>query len=444
MYTKKTLFMIDRYSTPSMTAIWSKEAKYNCWLQVELAICEAHAELGTIPSGALKEIHTKAAFHLDRCQELEKITHHDLMAFVQNLSESIGEFGKYIHLGVTSYDIIDTALGMMLQDSCKILLKSAKKLSKTIADLGQKHAHLPMIGRTHGIHAEPITFGFKLAGWYAEIQRNMQRLYQLQKEVSVGKISGAVGIHAFVSPQLEEIVCQKLGLKPDPVSTQIVTRDRHAHFMNTLALFGATIERIATELRNLQRTEIAEVQESFYQGQTGSSAMPHKQNPWKCETLCGLSRILRSNAQAMMETVMSWHERDLTNSAVERIVLPDSCHLVDFMTNSLCSILEEITINKENIKRNLELLGDLVYSEHLMIALIHAGLSREEAYKLAQTYAKASIKNKDFQQQINNDPTISSLLTDQKMFEIFSLKHHLRHVDHSLRIFSIQSPESKE
>jgi adenylosuccinate lyase len=428
--------MIERYSTQEISNIWSRQAKYERWLEVELAICEAYAEKGEIPQEALQFIRERAQFDLKRCDELEKITQHDLMAFVYNLSENVGEAGRYIHLGVTSYDIIDTALGMMLRDSALVILQAAKNLQATLKALGTRYADQPMMGRTHGIHAEPITFGFKIAGWYAELDRNIQRLEQAQEEVSVGKISGAVGVHAFTSPELEEKICHKLGLKPDPVSTQIINRDRHAHFVNVLALLGSGLERITTELRNLQRTEILEVQEVFEVGQTGSSAMPHKRNPWRSETVCGLARVLRSYALAMMESVTTWHERDLTNSSLERIVLPDACHLAHFMLLRVNEILQKLVILPAHMERNLKLMGDLVYSEHLMVALIQAGLSREEAYKIAQQLAaKAWDEEQDYKTLVLENPEIQKHLSPDQIQRVFDLEHHLRNVKHSYAVF---------
>ncbi len=421
-----------------MNAIWSRHAKYEQWQEVEVVICEVHAEMGTIPVEAAKAVRSKARFELDRCDEIERETRHDLMAFVRNLAENIGEEGRYVHLGVTSYDVIDTALGMMLRDSCEVLLESCRKLSVQIERLAKTHAHTPCIGRTHGIHAEPITFGFKCANWLAELQRNMKRLEYSREDVAMGKISGAVGIHAITSPHMEDLVCAKLGLKSEPASTQIINRDRHAHFMNTLALMGAGLERIATELRNLQRTEILEVQEAFAKGQTGSSAMPHKRNPWNSETVCGLARLLRANAHAMLESVATWHERDLTNSSLERIIFPDSCQLADFMLGRLTTILEGLVVNEDNMERNLRQMGDLVFSEHLMIHLIHAGMKREEAYKVAQRNAAQSWDSgADFKSCVYGDADVQARLGAAELDEIFSLEHHLRNVDHTLNAVGI-------
>lgn len=425
--------MIERYTTSAMNAIWSRQAKYERWKDVEIAICEAHAEAGAIPSSALEDIKGKASFTLDRCDEIEAETRHDLMAFVRNLAETTGPSGRFIHFGVTSYDVIDTALGLMLRDSCDVILTSIDRLAREIERLAQEHAATPMIGRTHGIHAEPITFGFKCANWFAELSRNRTRIEQARRQVAVGKVSGAVGVHAITSPEIEMRVCEHLGLEPDPATTQIINRDRHAAFLNALALLGAGLERIATELRNLQRTEILEVQEAFASGQTGSSAMPHKRNPWNSETVCGLARLLRANAHAMLESVATWHERDLTNSSLERIVFPDSCHLADFMLGRLTTILSGLQVFPESMSTNMRKMGDLVFSEHVMIALIGAGMAREDAYKVAQRNAAKAWEGADFKASIMADPDVKARLSGDQLEEIFSLDHHLRNVRHTLK-----------
>ncbi len=421
-----------------MNAIWSRQAKYETWREVELAIVEAHAEMGAVPRDALETIRAKASFDLARCDEIEIETRHDLMAFVRNLSETTGPEGRFIHLGVTSYDVIDTALGLMLARSCDVLISSATALRAEIGRLAKEHVKTPEIGRTHGIHAEPITFGFKVANWYAELDRNISRLRAAREDVAVGKVSGAVGVHAITSPEMERIVCEKLGLKPDPASTQIINRDRHASFLNELALLGAGLERIATELRNLQRTEILEVQEMFAAGQTGSSAMPHKRNPWNSETVCGLARLLRGNSHAMLESVATWHERDLTNSSLERIVFPDSCHLADFMLNRLTTILKGLQVFEDRMMTNLRQMGDLVFSEHVMIALIHAGMSREDAYKVAQRNAAKAWEGADYKTSVANDPDVKERLCPEKVEEIFSLEHHLRYAGYTLEAVGIE------
>ncbi len=397
-----------------------------------MAICEAHAEAGTIPAADMAQIREKAQFDIARCDEIEKETRHDLAAFVRNLEENIGPAGRWIHFGVTSYDVIDTALGMMLRDSCDVLLKSAEALQSEIDRLAREHRSTPMIGRTHAIHAEPITFGFKCASWAYELQRNVQRLREMRVEVAFGKISGAVGIHAHIEPEMEASICAKLGLQPEPISTQIINRDRHAAFLNLLALLGAGLERIATELRNLQRTEILEVQEAFRAGQTGSSAMPHKRNPWSSETVVGLSRILRGHAGAMLESVPTWHERDLTNSSLERVVLPDSCQLADFMLKRMASILQGLEIKQDNMVRNLRLMGDLVFSEHLMTSLIRKGLTRKDAYKIAQRHAASAWDGEDFKSSVFADEEVRGQLSEEELEVVFSLEHHLRNAGHNI------------
>jgi len=424
--------MIDRYCTPAMNAIWSRQAKYQRWQDVEIAICEGWAEVGVVPAGDLSEIQSKSAFTLERCDELELETRHDLVAFVRCLEENVGPAGRWIHYGVTSYDVIDTASAMMLRDSCSVLLESAGKLRETILGLAQEHMGTPCIGRTHGIHAEPVTFGFKCSNWLAELDRNIVRIRECKRDLSYGKISGAVGIHAVVDPAMEVSVLKRLGLEQEPASTQIVNRDKHANFLNTLALLGAGLERIATELRNLQRTEILEVQEAFAAGQTGSSAMPHKRNPWNSETVCGLARLLRGNAMAMLESVATWHERDLTNSSLERVIFPDSCQLADFMLNRMNRILSGLVVMPENMQTNLRKMGDLVFSEHLMVALVGKGLSRAAAYKVAQRNAAMAWDGHDFKSSVQEDETVKEHLSSEEIEHIFSLDHHLRNAQFTL------------
>jgi adenylosuccinate lyase len=372
-------------------------------------------------------IRSRASFTLERSDELEKETRHDLVAFVRNLEENVGPAGRWIHFGVTSYDVIDTATAMMLRDSADVLLESASRLRTEIDRLEREYGDAPQIGRTHGVHAEPITFGHKCRSWRNELDRNAERLERSRAEVAVGKISGPVGIHGITSPELERRVCARLGLGVDEVTTQIINRDRHASFLNTLALLGAGLERIATELRNLQRTEILEVQEGFAAGQTGSSAMPHKRNPWNSETVCGLSRLLRANAHALLESVASWHERDLTNSSLERVVFPDSCQLADFMLNRMASILKGLQVFPERMLQNLRMMGDLVFSEHLMVALVRAGMSRADAYKVAQRNAAKAWEGADYKASVEEDPDVRERLTPVQVQEVFSLEHHLRH-----------------
>ncbi len=430
--------MIDRYCTPAMTAIWSRDAKYQRWLDVEIAIAEAWVLAGVAPAADLDTIRANAGFDLARCDELELETRHDLMAFVRCVSERISPEvrdnplaehlpSRWIHFGATSYDVIDTALAMMLRDSCDVLLRSIEGLREAILAKWRAFGPTPCIGRTHGIHAEPITFGHKCQGWIEELERARSRIEYGKEDIAVGKISGPVGIHAHVSPEMEAGICERLGLRPDPSSTQIVARDRHAHLLSTFAVLAGSLERIATELRNLQRTEILEVQEEFAKGQTGSSAMPHKRNPWNSETVCGLARVVRGNAHAMLESVMTWHERDLTNSSLERIVLPDTCQLMDFMLVRLTRIMNGIVVMPANMAKNLRQMGDLAFSEHVMVALIRAGMSREAAYKVAQRNAARSWEGEDFKTSVAADPEVTARLSPDEVEEIFSLDHHLRH-----------------
>ena len=422
--------MIERYSLPAMKVIWSEENKFQSWLDVELAVCEAWEHFGIIPEGATAAIKAGAEFTVDRIYEIEKETAHDLIAFVKAVTENLGEEGRYVHYGVTSYDIEDTATALRMRQAADIIIEDLEKLLTAIAKLAREYKMTPMIGRTHGVQAEPITFGFKMAVWYSEVKRDLERMQATRKAVSVGKISGAVGIFANVDPKVEEYVCNKLGLEPAPVSTQIVQRDRHAQFMTTLSIIASSCENFATEMRNLQRTEILEVQEMFLPGQRGSSAMPHKRNPWRFESICGLARVVRSNSQPAMENIVSWHERDLTNSAAERVIMPDSCLATDFMLNSLAKLLDRLELRTDNMKRNLEMMGQLVFSEHVLLALIMKGMTREEGYKVAQrNAAKCWDEGISFRQALEKDPDVENRLTSEDLDKCFDLDHHFRNVD---------------
>lgn len=422
--------MIDRYSLPGMKAIWSERNKFQSWLDVEIAVCEAQEKFGAIPAGVTDKIKAGAKFSVERIEEIEKETAHDLIAFVKCVTENLGDEGKYVHYGVTSYDIEDTATALRMRQAADLIIHDLEALLEAIAKLAKAHKMTPMIGRTHGVQAEPITFGFKMAVWYSEVQRDLERMQAARETISVGKISGAVGIFGNIGPDQEEYVCNLLGLKPAPVSTQIIQRDRHAQFLTTLAIIASSCENFATEMRNLQRTEILEVQEMFLPGQRGSSAMPHKRNPWRFETICGLARVVRSNAIPAMENIVSWHERDLTNSAAERIIIPDSCLAVDFMLQSLTKLLDRLEVNDANMKRNLEMMGQLVFSEHVLLALVRKGMTREEGYKVCQrNAAKCWDENVSFRQALEQDEDVKSRLTAQDLDECFDLEHHLRNVD---------------
>jgi adenylosuccinate lyase len=429
--------MIDRYTTPEMRALWDPQNKTQRWLDVEIAVCEGLEHFGAIPAGTTDKIRAGAKFDLSRIAELERETRHDVMAFVKNVQEHLGEEGRFVHYGITSYDVVDTALSLLLRDSADIILRRAEGLTEVIRRRAREHKDTLQIGRTHGIHAEPITFGFKLAGWLDEMNHNLERLRAAREMVAVGKVSGAVGTHANIDPRVEEYVCKSLGLGVAPVSTQIISRDRHAQLVTTLAILAASLERFATEVRNLQRTEILEVQEYFAEGQKGSSAMPHKRNPWNSETVSGLARVVRGNVVPMLESVTTWHERDLANSSVERIILPDTCTLVDWMLWKFTDILDRLIVYPENMRRNLEKMGGLVCSEQVMLALIGTGLSREEAYTTVQRNAAKAWSGENFQHAIANDPLVKERLSGEEIAHCFDVQYHLKNLQHTFEKLGI-------
>jgi len=421
--------MIPRYSLPEMKAIWEQQNKYQKWLDVEIAVAEGLAEYGYIPKDAPAKIKAGAKFTVERILEIEETTQHDVMAFVKAVTENLGEEGKYVHYGITSYDVVDTALGLLLKESADLIIADLERLAEIVRARAREHKHTLMIGRTHGIHAEPITFGFKLAGWYAQIRRDTERMKAARHAVSFGKVSGAVGIYANVDPKVEQYVCKKLGLKPAEHSTQIIARDRHAQFLTALAIIAGSLENFATELRNLQRTEILEVQEYFAKGQKGSSAMPHKRNPRLSEQVAGLARVVRANALPALENIVTWHERDLTNSSVERIIMPDSCILVDYLLNTFARVVERLVIYPENMMRNLEKMGGLVFSERVMLKLVEKGLSREEAYVIAQENAAKAWAGESFREALESDSRVAAVIGKDELAEVFDYKHHVRNVD---------------
>ncbi|PIX27384.1 MAG: adenylosuccinate lyase, partial [Chloroflexi bacterium CG_4_8_14_3_um_filter_45_15] len=378
--------MIERYSRPQMKKIWSEENKFDKWLQVEIAVCEAWLALGKIPQEAITKIR-KASYNLDHIADFLKVTHHDMTAFLKSVSQSLGEESRFLHLGLTSSDVMDTALGLQLEEAANLLAQDVAELILVLEDKAIEHKYTIMMGRTHGVHAEPTTFGLKMALWREEMKRNSQRLSEAAKQVSVGKISGAVGTYATVPPEVERIACDKLGLLPVPISSQIIQRDRHAQFVTTLALIATSLEKFATEIRGLQRTEILEVEEPFEAGQTGSSAMPHKRNPELCERVCGLARLIRGYALTSMENVALWHERDISHSSAERIILPDSCLALDYMLYIFSSVMRELKVYSENMRRNLELTQGVIFSQRVLLTLIDKGMSREEAYRVVQDNA---------------------------------------------------------
>jgi len=413
-----------------MKAIWSEQNKFQAWLEVEIAVCEAQEHFGKIPAGTTDKIKAGAKFSVERIDEIERETHHDLIAFVKAVTENLGEEGRYVHYGVTSYDIEDTATALRMRQAADLIIEDLEKLLKAIAKLAKEHKMTPMIGRTHGVQAEPITFGFKMAVWYSQVQRDLVRMQAAREAISYGKISGAVGVFGNIDPQAEERICNNLGLQPAPVSTQIIQRDRHAQFLTTLAIIASSCENFATEMRNLQRTEILEVQEMFLPGQRGSSAMPHKRNPWRFESICGLARVVRSNSIPAMENVVSWHERDLTNSAAERIVIPDNCLATDFMLQSLTKLLDRLEVNVGNMQRNLEMMGQLVFSEHVLLALVLKGMTRDEGYKVCQrNAAKCWDQDIPFREALEQDEDVKRLLSEAELNDCFNLEHHLRNID---------------
>jgi adenylosuccinate lyase len=417
--------MIARYTLPEMARLWSDESKFSSWLKVEIAVCEAKSEKGEIPPGALANIKRKAAFDIKRINEIEAVTDHDVIAFLTNVAENVGEDSKYIHVGLTSSDILDTSLAVQMKEAGRLIKQKLLETSAILKEMAPQYADTVCIGRTHGIHAEPTVFGLKLALWYAEIARDLKRLVLAIKEISVGKLSGAVGNFANISPEIEEMVCKKLGLKPAEVSTQVIQRDRHAYFLSVLAVIGGTVEKIATEIRNLQRTEIQELEEGFAKGQKGSSAMPHKRNPITCERLAGLARILRANSLAAMENIALWHERDITHSSVERVIIPDSTTLLHYMLHKLNNVLSNLRVNSGRMKENLELTRGLVFSQRLLLALTAKMPAREEAYKIVQSLAmKCWEKSLDFKKLVSSSPDVIKYLKPKEIDSLFDISYY--------------------
>jgi adenylosuccinate lyase len=412
-----------------MKCLWSEEKKYQKWLEVEVAALEAWSELGKVPPESLQRIKEKASFNVKRIKEIEEEVNHDVIAFVTQVAESVGEEGRYIHYGLTSSDVVDTALSLLMREAAEILLKEAEKLFKSLKEKAFEYRDLLMVGRTHGVHAEPITFGQKLALWTFETHRNMERLRRAKEVISYGKISGAVGNYAHTPPFVEEYVCSKLNLKVAPASSQILQRDRHAEYLSHLAIFGASLEKFAQEIRHLQRTEVLEVLEPFIKGQKGSSAMPHKKNPVLCERICGLARVLRANQQAALENIALWHERDISHSSVERIIIPDSTTLLHYLLRKFQFILENMQINEDKMKENLNLTQGLIFSQRALLALIEKGLSRDEAYAVVQKNAfKTWEGEKSFQENLLSDDDVLKHLTPQEIEEIFDLRSFTRNL----------------
>ncbi|WP_022663432.1 adenylosuccinate lyase [Paucidesulfovibrio longus] len=420
--------MIERYSRPEMAALWTLENKFRAWLEVELAVCEAWCELGVVPAEDMRIIREKADFELDRILEIEERTKHDVIAFLTAVEEKVGPASRWIHLGCTSSDIVDTANGLLLTRAGAIIAEDLDKLLAVLRRMADEHKGRLCMGRTHGIHAEPTTFGLKLTGFYAEFKRHKARLDAAREGVRVGKISGAVGTYAHLSPELEERALNILGLAVDPVSTQIIQRDRHAHFFTALALLAGGIERLGTELRHLQRTEVLEVEEGFSKGQKGSSAMPHKKNPISAENLCGLSRLVRTNALASMENMPLWHERDISHSSVERVIMPDSTILMDYILARMTGLLDRLKVNADNMDRNLQGSFGLFYSQRLLMKLLDKGLKRQEAYEMVQAVAmRCWEERKAFQTEAAADEGLRAHLSPEEFADTFDPSYYLRY-----------------
>ena len=422
--------MIPRYTRKEMGKIWEPDNRFRKWLEVEILACEALSKLGEIPKSSLKRIKERASFSVERIDEIEREVKHDVIAFLTSVSENVGEDARYIHLGLTSSDVLDTSFSLQLKEASELIIRDIEKLLTVLKKKALRYKKTVMIGRTHGIHAEPITFGLKMALWYEEMKRNLTRIQRAKESISCGKISGAVGTFAHVPPFVEEYVCKKLKLKPDPISTQIIQRDRHAEYFATLAIIASSLDNFAQEIRLLQRTEVREAEEYFSKGQKGSSAMPHKRNPVLSENLSGLARIVRSNAMAALENVPLWHERDISHSSVERVIGPDSTILVDFMLNRFISLVEQLVIYPEQMETNLNHTKGVFFSQAIMLKLVEKGLSREDAYRVVQRNAlKAWDKGSDFKSTISKDATVKKRLTKKQVDHCCSLKYYLRHID---------------
>jgi len=425
--------MIKRYTRPEAGRIWKDQNRFETYLRIELFACEAQAKEGSIPKKALAKIKKQARFNLKRIDALEKKTHHDLLAFVNNVAENIGKESQYFHCGLTSTDIVDTAFSSLMKESIELLIKDLETLIKAVASRARRYKNTIMTGRTHGVHAEPTTFGLKLALFYTELKRDLVRLKAAREIISVGKLSGAVGTYANLSPAVEKYVCQKMGLKASPISSQVLQRDRHAEYLSAIAICGATLEKIALEFRHLQRTEVRELEEPFGKGQKGSSAMPHKKNPVMCERVCGLARILRGNSNVALQNVALWHERDISHSSVERIIIPDSVILLDYMLNLMVNIVKNATVYPENMKKNLESTGGLIYSSKVLVKLMEAGLPRTKAYDIVQKLSMKVWKDKvNLKNLLVKDKEVSSLLSKAAINKIFQPASYLKHIN---RIF---------
>jgi len=430
--------MIERYSLPGMRSVWTEQRKLEIWLEIETLACEAMAELGTIPKEDAETIRAKGAFDIHAVREIEKRTNHDVIAFIEDVASRVGPAARWIHQGLTSSDLLDTTIAVQMVESCGILENDLLALREAVAVRAKEHKFTPMIGRSHGIHAEPISFGLKLALMYDEFTRSLERLREMRERIRVGKISGAVGTHAHLDPEVERRVCERLNLKPAALSTQILQRDRHAEFMTNLALIASSIDRWATEFRHLQRTEVLEVEEYFSEGQKGSSAMPHKRNPISGERLSGLARVIRGNAMAALENVALWHERDISHSSVERIILPDSCTLLDYMLVTLTKLVAKLIVYPDNMRRNMELTGGLYASQSALLMLTEKGMERKDAYEAVQRAAMKTWKDKGgLAKNLSEEPTVSAHLSAEEIQDACTPDRHFRHVESKFRAVGI-------
>jgi adenylosuccinate lyase len=422
--------LIPRYTRPEMGRVWSDENKFRCWLQVEAAASLTLAEAGIVPQDAAKAIAERGDFDVKRIHEIEAEVKHDVIAFTTAVAEKVGPEARWLHYGLTSNDVVDTAQALQIKEASRIILVSLKKLADVLARRAREFQHTPTIGRTHGIHAEPTTFGLKLANWYAETGRNIARFERSAEEMRVGKLSGAVGTFAHLEPELEEKICRRLGLEPAPISSQVIQRDRHAYYVATLATIASTLDKIATEIRHLQRTEVREAEEYFSEKQKGSSAMPHKRNPITCEQISGLARVVRANAQAAFENVPLWHERDISHSSVERVILPDSTILADYLLAKTANLIDTLVVHPNRMLKNLESTGGLVFSGQLLLDLAENGMSREDAYRLVQKHAMRAWKEDlNFRELVASDPEITSRVSKKQIEQAFDIKRQLRNVD---------------
>jgi adenylosuccinate lyase len=432
--------MIERYSLPEMAAIWSEQHKTDKWLQVELLACEGWAREGVITADELEKIHS-AQYNIQRMHDIEKETHHDVISFLRSVQEQLGPEGRFIHLGMTSSDVLDTGLAAQIKEAGQILTESLSRLAEAVERQAVQHKYTLIVGRSHGIHAEPMTFGLKLALWFDELRRHQQRLAAALEQITVGKISGPVGTHASIPPQIEEYVCEKMGLGVAPISNQIVQRDRHAHFMSELALLGSSLEKMAQEIRHLQRTEVSEAFEPFGAGQQGSSAMPHKRNPELCERICGLARVLRGFAVTAMENVALWHERDISHSSTERIILPDGCTLLHYMLHTFTNIVSGLEVDEERMLTNLHMTGGLIFSQRILLALIDKGVGRQEAYKMVQRNAKkvwsqsssGTIQSSAFIDALGDDTEVVGYLSREELQELTNTDYYVKYIDASFK-----------